>query len=138
MMRADNTAHLRDAAQYRHEQARNRTLRALDALREENAAVTVAGLARAAGVARSWIYTQPDLIENIRAQDNVPPRPSHLARGTESSEASWRQRLELAHNRLKELTHENTQLRAQLAHAYGQLRAFSIAPPKTLSTSQNT
>ena len=40
-MQADNTAHLRDAAQRRHEQARSRTLQALDSLREENADVTV-------------------------------------------------------------------------------------------------
>jgi hypothetical protein len=50
-MQADNTAHLRDAARRRHEQARIRTLHTLDIMRDQNAEITVSGLARAAGVA---------------------------------------------------------------------------------------
>jgi len=136
-MQADNTAHLRDAAQRRHEQARSLTLQALDSLREENADVTVSGLARAAGVVRSWIYTQPDLVETITEIGNDRPRAPHPARGTESSEASWRQRLELAHDRIKELTNDNTQLRKQLAHARSELRAERATASKTLSPTRN-
>lgn len=89
--------------------------------------VTVAGLARAAGVARSSIYTQPDLIENIRSIDNARPRP--LARREEPNPVTL--------PGLKELTYDNTQLRKQLAHAHGQLRAKRATPSKTLSTTQN-
>jgi hypothetical protein len=62
-----------------------------------------------------------------------PTSPSDFA----NAAASWRQRLELAHTRIKELTHDNTQLRKQLAHAHGQLRAKRATPSKTLSTRQN-
>ena len=136
-MQADNAAHLRDAALRRHEQARIRTLHALDSLQEKNADVTVSGLARAAGVARSWIYTQPDLVETIKAMRNERTTATRPTRGAESSEASWRQRLELAHDRIKELTNDNAQLRKRLAHAHGQLRAERATPSKTLSTTQN-
>jgi Family of unknown function (DUF6262) len=136
-MQADNTAQLRDAAQRRHEQTRARTLHALNALQEQNTEITVSGLARAAGVARSWIYTQPDLVEAIKAIGNDRPTAARPARGTESSEASWRQRLELAHDRIKELTNDNAQLRKQLARVHGQLRAQRTTPSKTLSATQN-
>ena len=136
-MQADNTAQLRDAAQRRHEQTRARTLHALNSLREQNAQITVSGLARAAGVARSWIYTQPDLVEAIKAIGSDRPAAARPARGTESSEASWQQRLELAHERIKELTNDNAQLRKQLALVHGQLRAQRTTPSKTLCTTQN-
>ena len=136
-MRADNTAQLRDAAQRRHEQTRARTLHALNSLQEQNAEITVSGLARAAGVARSWIYTQPDLVEAIKAASNERPTAVRPARGTETSDASWQQRLELAHGRIKELTNDNAQLRKQLALAHGQLRAQRTTPSKTVSTTQN-
>jgi hypothetical protein len=136
-MQADNTAQLRKAARRRHEQARTRTLHALDSLREQKADVTVSGLARAAGVARSWIYTQPDLVEAIKAIASDRPHAARPARSTESSEASWRQRLELAHDRIKELANDNAQLRKQLARADGELRAERTIPSKTLSTTQN-
>jgi hypothetical protein len=76
-MHADNTAHLRDAARRRHEQARSRTLQALDSLREEN-----------------------------------------------------------AHDRIKELTNDNTQFRKQLAHVHCELRGEAIAS-KTLPPTRN-
>ena len=136
-MQADNTAHVRDAAQRRHEEARIRTLHALDSLQEKNADVTVSGLARAAGVARSWIYTQPDLVETIKAIRNERTTATRPTRGAESSEASWRQRLELAHDRIKELTNDNAQLRKQLAHAHGRLRAEQTTSSKTPSTTRN-
>jgi Family of unknown function (DUF6262) len=136
-MPADNTAHLHAAAQRRHEQARSRALQAIDTLRSENAHITAAGLARAAGVARSWIYTQPDIIEAIKATERARPNPALPTRGTQSSDASWRQRLELAHDRIKELTNDNAQLRKQLARAHGQLRAQRTVPSKTPSTTQN-
>lgn len=136
-MLADNTAHLRDAAQRRHEQTRARALHALNALREQNDQITVSGLARAAGVARSWIYTQPDIVEAIKTMGDDRPTAARPVRGTESSDASWRQRLELAHDRIKELTNDNAQLRKQLAHAHGQLRAERTTPSKTLSVTRN-
>ncbi|WP_101951303.1 DUF6262 family protein [Mycobacterium sp. 3519A] len=136
-MQADNTAQLRAAAQRRHEQTRERTLHALNSLQEQDTKITVSSLARAAGVARSWIYTQPDLVDAIKATNNEPPTAIRPAPPTASSEASWQQRLELAHDRIKELTNDNAQLRKQLAVVHGQLRAQRTAPSKTVSTTRN-
>jgi len=135
-MRADNTAHLQKAAAARHEQTRQRAIDALDHLQSTGATVTIAGLARSAGVARSWIYTQPDLLDRINAQ---PPSTRAAAANprTRTSEESWRRRIELAHQRIKELAAENQQLRTQLAIAHGQRRAGQITPSRTPSTTQN-
>lgn len=133
-MRADNTAHLQKAAAARHEHTRQRAIDALDHLQSTGASVTVAGLARSAGVARSWIYTQPDLLDRINTQPTstrTAPSPR-----TRASEESWQRRIELAHQRIKELTEENRQLRTQLAMAHGQRRADQITASRTPSTTQ--
>jgi hypothetical protein len=58
-MLADNSSHLRAAARSKHEATRRRALAALAKLEADGTQVTVTALAKAAGVARSWIYTQP-------------------------------------------------------------------------------
>jgi Family of unknown function (DUF6262) len=133
-MRADNTAHLKKAAAARHEHARQRAIEALDRLQSTGATVTVAGLARSAGVARSWLYTQPDLLDRITTPP--PSTPTAANPRTRASEESWQRRIELAHKRIKELTEENQQLRTQLAIAHGQRRAGQITASRTPSTTQ--
>lgn len=133
-MRADNTAYLQQAATARHEQTRQRAIDALDHLQSTGAAITIAGLARSADVARSWIYTQPDLLDRIITQrSSTRPLPSSR---TTASEESWQRRIELAHQRIKELTEENKQLRTQLAVTHGQLRTAQITASSTPSTTQ--
>jgi cell shape-determining protein MreC len=55
---------------------------------------------------------------------------------TRTTDDSWQRRLELALQRIKDLTEENKQLRTQLALAHGQPRADQIASVRTLSTRQ--
>lgn len=135
-MRADNTKHLHLATRRRSDDARRRALAALAELQNAGAPITVTLLARHAHVARSWIYTQPDLIETIqRANGNRTTPPA--AALTSASEASWQRRIELAHARISELADENRQLRHQLAIAHGQRRANTItSTSKTPSTTQ--
>lgn len=116
---ADNSSHLRAAARAKHEATRQRALEAVAQLEADNAPVTVTALAKAASVARSWIYTQPDLIERIATASEHPTAPAP----TRTTDESWQRRLELAHQRIKALTEENKQLRTQLALAHGQRRA---------------
>lgn len=130
-MRADNTSYLRAAAHARHAAARERATHALAELQSNGTAITVTRLAKAARVARSWLYTQPDLIELIRA-----PAAAAVT-VTQSTQESWQRRLELAHARIRELTDENKQLRHQLALAHGQRRADRVAAFRTESTTQN-
>ncbi|MGC5258922.1 DUF6262 family protein [Gordonia sp. DT218] len=114
-MHADNSAHLNAAVQKRHSNTRRKALDTLDELRDQRQLpVTVSGLARAAGVARSWIYTQPDILARIKASNSYmrPALPT----------ADERPRHDPAHQRMKALLIENQKLREQLAHAHRQLR----------------
>lgn len=131
-MRADNSSHLRDAAAQRSRRTRERAEHAIAAAQANTRPITVAELARSAGVTRSWIYTQPDLIAQIATLNssaglNPPPR-------TAASEQSWKNRVDLAHRRITELTEQNVQLRHQLALAHGRLRHQSLAVSTTPST----
>lgn len=116
---ADNTHHLRAATRRRAENARTRAAAALLAMRSAGEPVMPTGLARAAGVARSWVYSQPELLAAIRSAAVPPPSPA----GVRATDESWQRRLALAHDRIRELAEENTRLRRQLAVAHGQLRS---------------
>lgn len=87
--------------------------------------LTVVGIARAAGVSRSWLYTQPDLIEAIGSARSQPGR-SASARQQQASEASLQQRLEAAHRRNQQLREQNTDLTTRLEAAYGEIRRLRI------------
>jgi hypothetical protein len=131
-MLADNSSHLRAAARSKHEATRTRALAALTELEADSTRITVTALAKAAGVARSWIYTQPDLMDRIATAPERPTKDSP----TRTTDESWQRRLELAHQRIKDLTEENKRLRTQLALAHGQRRAEQIASVRTLSIRQ--
>lgn len=62
-------------------------------------------------------------------------RPAPTDR-TGASDESWQRRIELAHQRIKQLSEENRQLRDQLAIAHGQRRADQITASKTPSMTQ--
>ncbi|WP_454792928.1 DUF6262 family protein [Mycolicibacterium lutetiense] len=134
-MRADNTEYLQKAALARSERTRRKAVETLDRLQRDGESVTVAGLARAAGVARSWIYTQPDLLARINTE-HLSTRQAPTDR-TRASDESWQRRIDLAHQRIKQLAEENRQLRAQLAIAHGQRRAEQITTSKTPSVTQS-
>jgi hypothetical protein len=66
-MRADNTRHIVAAARHRHEYTRAKAVQALREAEKSGTPVTFDAVATAAGVSRSWLYTQPDLRAEIRA-----------------------------------------------------------------------
>lgn len=130
-MRADNSRHIVAAARNRHENTRAKAIQALRGIDAAGAAVTFDAVARAAGVSRSWLYTQSDLraeIERLRAEqrrastDPVPARQR-------ASDASLLRRLEAATERNRRLSEENRQLRQQLARALGDVRAARLQSP---------
>ena len=129
-MRADNTAHLIAAAGRRHELARSKAIRAVRELDAAGATVTFESVARAAGVSRSWLYTQPDIrAEVLRLRDLGRRAPgTSVPVRHRSSDASLRRRLEAATARNRELAQDNQRLRHQLAQALGELRAAGIRP----------
>ena len=65
-MRADNTIHLKTAAQRRHEHTRAKAIAAMHELDQAGTALTFESVARQAGISRSWIYTaSADLVPRL-------------------------------------------------------------------------
>ena len=57
---------LAEAAARRHELTRAKAIQALRELDRAGAPVTFASVAAAAGISRSWLYTQPDISDQVR------------------------------------------------------------------------
>lgn len=127
-MRPDNSHHLVAAAQRRRDETLQRARQALQDLGDTGQQRTVTQIAAHAGVSRSWLYAQPELRDQLR-QLSAAPQPSEPAapQVERGSEASLRQRLSLAHERVRELDNDNRHLRDQIAVLHGQLRANRIA-----------
>jgi hypothetical protein len=127
-MRSDNSHHLIHAARRRRTDTLERARRTLHELGETGQRHTVTQIAAHAGVSRSWLYTQPELRDQLRRLTTLPDTGRPATQPTErASDASLRQRLALAHERIRELDDENRQLRNQIAHLHGQLRAARLA-----------
>jgi hypothetical protein len=115
MNRADNSAFLAQANARRHQAALAAAHHAIDQLRREGKPVTYAAVAHAAGVSRTWLYSQDqirDLISQLR--DHKPPAAAQHA-----STDSLRQRLDTAQAEITRLRAENRSLRDQLARQLG-------------------
>ncbi len=115
------------AAARRHELTRARAIQALRELDRAGTPVTFASVAAAAGISRSWLYTQPDLRGQIQKLRNTaaPPGPALPAR-QRASDPSLRARLTVALDRNRQLAGENTRLRRQLARALGDQRSSRL------------
>ena len=88
--------------------------------------MTFAGVAQAAGVSRSWLYTQPDIssqIRRLRQETNAAGFAGGIPAGQRPTDASLRARLAAALDRNKQLADENATLRRQLARALGDQRS---------------
>jgi hypothetical protein len=117
---------LSEAAARRHELTRSKAVQALRELDRAGAPVTFAGVARAAGISRSWLYTQPDIssqIRRLRQEANPAGSAGGIPSAQRPTEASLRARLAAALDRNKQLADENARLRRQLARALGDQRS---------------
>ena len=125
-MHADDLSPLAAAAAQRHELTRAKAIQALRELDRAGSPVTFTTVARAAGISRSWLYTQPDIAGQIRRlRDATSQRhpASTIPASQQATSASLRSRLTTALQRNKSLTDENDRLRRQLARALGDQRA---------------
>lgn len=128
-MRADNRHHIHQAAQRRRELTRSKAIAALRELENLGDPVTFESVATKARVSRSWLYTQPDLrneiirLRSAHRPDRLPARTRDRAT-TDSLHA----RLTVAHDRIRALTEENANLRHQLSLALGHARASRHNP----------
>jgi Family of unknown function (DUF6262) len=117
---------LSEAAARRHELTRARAVQALRELDRAGVPVTFAGVAKAAGISRSWLYTQPDIgsqIRRLRQETNAGGSAGSVPAGQRTTDASLRARLTTALDRNKQLADENARLRRQLARALGDQRS---------------
>jgi hypothetical protein len=117
---------LAEAAAQRHELTRARAMQALRELDRAGTPVTFAGIAKAAGISRSWLYTQPDIsseIRKLRGRTDGAGSAGAIPAGQRASDTSLRARLATALDRNRQLADENARLRRQLAHALGDQRS---------------
>jgi Family of unknown function (DUF6262) len=117
---------LAQAAARRHELTRARAVQALRELDRSGAPVTFASVARAAGISRSWLYTQPDISSQIRRlqqETNGVGSAGAIPAGQRATDASLRARLAAALDRNRQLADENARLRRQLTRALGDQRS---------------
>ncbi len=124
-MRADNSEHLITAAKRRYELTRAKAIKAIRELAQTGEPVDFPTVAVRAQVSRSWLYTQPDIkteIQRLRSLGHRS-RQAPIPARQRSSDASLHRRLEIASNRIRELTEDNQRLRRQLAEALGANRA---------------
>jgi len=124
-MRPDPAGHLAEAAARRHELTRAKAIQALRELDRAGAPVTFASVAAAAGISRSWLYTQADIRSQInRLRDaRGQPRSAAIPDRQRATDASLRSRLAAALERNRRLSEENGRLRHQLARALGEQRS---------------
>lgn len=135
-MPAERADRLAQHARARHEQTLHRAQAALTSMANDDDAVTVSLLASKAGVSRSWIYTQPELRDQIEWLQRSATRTGASRREADhrASEESLRHRLALAHERIAQLRTENQQLRESLARAHGWLRAAQVTARSATAT----
>jgi Family of unknown function (DUF6262) len=120
---------LSEAAARRHELTRAKTVQALRELDRAGDPVTFAGVAQAAGVSRSWLYTQPDIrdqIRRMREKTDSAGFAGAIPAVQRATDASLRARLAAALDRNKQLADDNARLRRQLARALGDQRSAGI------------
>jgi Family of unknown function (DUF6262) len=123
-MHPDPPTPLALAAARRHELTRARAIQALRELDRAGAPVTFASVAAAAGISRSWLYTQPDIrgqIQQLRTSTSRAPG-APVPASQRSTNASLHARLTAALQRNQALADENGRLRRQLARALGDQR----------------
>ena len=87
--------------------------------------MTFAGVAQAAGISRSWLYTQPGISGQIRRlrEKTDGAGSAAIPAGQRATGASLRARLTATLDRNKQLAEENARLRRQLARALGDQRS---------------
>jgi hypothetical protein len=97
---------------------RQRVLAALAKATAEGTEISVTGIARAAGVDRTFLYRHHDLLEQIHALEAVPP-PSHPSTAT-VTRASLQADLLAAHERAARLAAHIQHLEHRLSDALGE------------------
>jgi Family of unknown function (DUF6262) len=98
---------------------RQRVLTALDRATASGTEISASGIARAAGVDRTFLYRHRDLLEKIHAAEAAPP-PAGETAGPAVTRASLQADLLAAHERAIRLSTRVRQLEQRLSDALGE------------------
>jgi hypothetical protein len=109
------------AAFQRKRSAERRTavIAAIRKLDRAGESITIAAVASLAGVDRSYIYDQVDLLEDIRQRRSTPVKPAPRPAAERATTESLQARLTSAHAEIARLKAENRTIRDRLAIALG-------------------
>jgi hypothetical protein len=113
------TETMRNGRQADSARRRQRVLTALDRAAARGTEISASGIARAAGVDRTFLYRHRDLLEKIHAAEAAPP-PAGGTTGPAVSRASLQADLLAAHERAIRLTARIRQLEQRLSDELGQ------------------
>jgi len=120
---------IRAAAAIRSLEASARAGRAVRELHRRGADVNFAAVAAIAGVSRQFLYTHPDLREEIeRLRGERDSTVARTSAAEPASDASLRSRLRAALDDNQRLREENTRPRDELAVAHGRARELETDP----------
>ncbi len=124
-MRRDPAAPLAEAAARRHELTLAKAIQALRELDRAGKPVTFAAVASAAGISRSWLYTQADIRDQIQRLRGTrsPGTAGTVPASQRATGGSLHARLTAALTRNQVLAEENARLRRQLARTLGDQRS---------------
>ena len=102
-------------------QRRGAVTAAIGKLDKAGQPVNVSAVAGVAGVDRSYIYSQPDLLAEIRQRRTAaPPKLTTRSTAERATVASLQARLASAHDEIARLKTENQAIRERLAIALGE------------------
>jgi len=125
---AERSDAIRVAAAARSTDATARARRALRELHRRGAEVNFAAVAAIAGVSRQFLYSTPELrdeINTLRGERHAAL--SQIPAADRASDASIRTRLRAALDDNQRLREENVRLRDELAVAHGTARELEIS-----------
>jgi hypothetical protein len=132
-MRADNSRHLTAAAARRHSECTARVHAVLDELERGEGRISVAAVASAAGVSRTFLYDpdQHELLARLRimATSRTSSGRAPIPTAQRISTTSHEQIVRALRERNHRLNQDNKQLRDELAVALGQLRELRRRAP---------
>jgi Family of unknown function (DUF6262) len=98
---------------------RQRVITILDRAAASGHEISVSGIARAAGVDRTFLYRHPDLLGKVHALEAAPP-PATTATGPAVTRASLQADLLAAHERTARLAAHIRQLEQRLSSTLGE------------------
>ena len=117
---AGKTTAMRKGRQADSARRRQRVLAAMDKAVAAGDEISVAGIARAAAVDRTFLYRHRDLLEKIHALEAAPPAAGDGSTGPGVTRASLQADLLAAHERALRLTARIRQLEQRLSQAMGE------------------